>query len=294
MPEGFDVIGDIHGYAEELKALLKLLGYEKRNGAYQNPNRMALFIGDFIDRGPANLEVVSIVRAMVDAGTARAIMGNHEYNAIGYHTPHPDRDGEFLRKHSEKNAEQHQAFLDEQAASPGEAAEALKWFAALPIFIEVEGGQFAHAAWHQPTIDEVRPNLNADLSMPNSFLASSFNENNMEYRAVETILKGPEYRLPESLGTCRDKDSIDRRDVRLAWWKSPSSGSPTIGLHEGAWGVPKSANFPDHPIPIDEFHGYDFGDQSNATFFGHYWMNNTIEKDRSELMKFHFQKHFSQ
>ena len=70
MPDGYDAIGDIHGHAEELKALLTKLGYEERGGAYRHSTHTAIFIGDYIDRGPNNLEVVRIVRAMVDAGTA--------------------------------------------------------------------------------------------------------------------------------------------------------------------------------------------------------------------------------
>jgi hypothetical protein len=44
MPDGYDVIGDIHGYAEELKALLKKLGYEERGGAFRHSARAAVFI----------------------------------------------------------------------------------------------------------------------------------------------------------------------------------------------------------------------------------------------------------
>ena len=44
MPDGYDVIGDIHGYAEELKALLMKLGYEERSGAFRHSARAAVFI----------------------------------------------------------------------------------------------------------------------------------------------------------------------------------------------------------------------------------------------------------
>ena len=41
-----DFIGDIHGHADELEALLQKLGYSKSAGVYQHPERKALFIGD--------------------------------------------------------------------------------------------------------------------------------------------------------------------------------------------------------------------------------------------------------
>ena len=61
----YDVIGDIHGHAEELRTLLRQLGYEERNGGYVAEGRNAIFVGDFIDRGPAIREVLQIARAMV-------------------------------------------------------------------------------------------------------------------------------------------------------------------------------------------------------------------------------------
>lgn len=46
-----------------------------------------VFVGDYIDRGPDSLRVVELVRAMVDAGSAVALCGNHEFNAICFNTP---------------------------------------------------------------------------------------------------------------------------------------------------------------------------------------------------------------
>lgn len=83
----YDVIGDIHGHADELAELLDLLGYEKNNGTYKHPSRTAVFVGDFIDRGPQIRDVLRLVRSMCESGGAMAVMGNHEFNALAYHTP---------------------------------------------------------------------------------------------------------------------------------------------------------------------------------------------------------------
>ena len=49
----YDIIGDIHGYADVLETLLRKLGYEKPTGIWRHPaGRKVLFLGDFIDRGP--------------------------------------------------------------------------------------------------------------------------------------------------------------------------------------------------------------------------------------------------
>ena len=73
----FDIIGDIHGQAEKIEALLKRLGYAERDGCNRQAGRQVVFLGDFIDRGPGQLRVGEIARRMVDGGAALAVMGNH-------------------------------------------------------------------------------------------------------------------------------------------------------------------------------------------------------------------------
>jgi len=106
----YDIIGDIHGHADLIE-LLRKMGYEERNGAWRHPERRVIFVGDFVDLGPKQVESVMIVRRMVDAGSALAIMGNHDFNAIAWYLPDPANPGEYLRPHSEKNHKQHAAFL---------------------------------------------------------------------------------------------------------------------------------------------------------------------------------------
>ena len=74
----YDIIGDVHGHADVLVALLRKLGYREQMGAWRHTERTAVFVGDFIDRGPRQVESVMVARRMVDAGTAVAVMGNHE------------------------------------------------------------------------------------------------------------------------------------------------------------------------------------------------------------------------
>ena len=65
-----DVIGDVHGQFDKLTALLTHLGYRDGSGPWRHPDRIVVFVGDLIDRGPKQLATVELVRAMVDAGTA--------------------------------------------------------------------------------------------------------------------------------------------------------------------------------------------------------------------------------
>jgi hypothetical protein len=130
----YDLIGDIHGRANELETLLRKLGYHQAGYGYRHDSRQVIFLGDFIDRGPHQRRVLDIVRPMVDGGAALAVMGNHEFNAIAYHTP--DGNGGYLRARNSKNTNQHRAFLDEYADKPNEWAETIAWFKKLPLWLE--------------------------------------------------------------------------------------------------------------------------------------------------------------
>ncbi|MGI9406783.1 MAG: metallophosphoesterase [Hyphomicrobiaceae bacterium] len=83
----FDIIGDVHGCFDELVALFDRLGYEidpfepkgeALIGAAHPGKRRAIFVGDFTDRGPQNLNVLRLVMGMCIAGTALAVIGNHD------------------------------------------------------------------------------------------------------------------------------------------------------------------------------------------------------------------------
>jgi hypothetical protein len=106
----YDLIGDIHGCCQTLEALLRKLGYTQTRGVYAHPERTVVFLGDFIDRGPFQREVIALVRPMVETGAAQAVMGNHEFNAIAWHAP-DGVSGGYLRKHTDKNRAQHRAFF---------------------------------------------------------------------------------------------------------------------------------------------------------------------------------------
>jgi protein phosphatase len=83
----FDIIGDIHGCADELQDLLGKLGYAvawsenrgERSVIVTPPEgRKAVFLGDLVDRGPNVPDVLRIVMSMTEAGTAYCVQGNHE------------------------------------------------------------------------------------------------------------------------------------------------------------------------------------------------------------------------
>ena len=89
----FDIIGDVHGCADELEVLLAHLGYVRSANdeaeslwgdlVYQHPaGRKAIFVGDLVDRGPRNLDVVRIVHDMVQHGSGLCVPGNHDMKLL--------------------------------------------------------------------------------------------------------------------------------------------------------------------------------------------------------------------
>jgi protein phosphatase len=83
----FDIIGDVHGCADELEELLAKLGYsvdafeedgERGYRVFAKSGRRAIFVGDLVDRGPRTPDVLRLVMAMVKAGEAISVPGNHD------------------------------------------------------------------------------------------------------------------------------------------------------------------------------------------------------------------------
>ncbi len=144
--EGYDIIGDVHGCADKLEQLLHTMEYAEVDGAWKHPTRQAVFVGDFIDRGPSQLEAVAIPRAMVEAGSALAVIGNHEFNAASMATK--DHKGNWNRPHTEHNLKQSAAFR--QAADFGSEThqDIIDWFMTLPLWLDLDGLRVVHACWH--------------------------------------------------------------------------------------------------------------------------------------------------
>ena len=122
--QSYDLVGDIHGHALELVHLLKKLGYKKNAGVYKHAERQMIFLGDFVDRGAYQKDVIDIVCPMIENGYALSVMGNHEYNAIAYNTK--DKDGNYLRSHNDKHTKQHKAFLTAYDDNSAEKESVLK------------------------------------------------------------------------------------------------------------------------------------------------------------------------
>ncbi|MEU0130312.1 MULTISPECIES: metallophosphoesterase [unclassified Streptomyces] len=82
------VVGDVHGYLDELTAALGEQGLIDADGGWAAGNARLWFLGDFTDRGPDGIGVIDLVmrlsaEAAAAGGYCKALMGNHELLLIG-------------------------------------------------------------------------------------------------------------------------------------------------------------------------------------------------------------------
>ena len=266
---GFDVIGDIHGYASALEKLLKKMGYAKRDGVWCHPERQAVFIGDYVDRGCENIRTCRIVMDMRAAGAALAIMGNHEFNHLAFHTPVPGRLGKHLRPHTKKNLDQTERTRAEFNKHPDDRRAILTWMKTLPLWLDLPGLRAVHAFWSPKDQETLKPHLAADNSIDwNSFpeLANGEEAKSKVGNARSHLLSGPEHRLPKGK-SFTDSDGHPRKEVRLKWWKFDQL---PLSLHDLALVPPETLK----EIPDELIYKSDLPPDTDArpVIFGHYWM----------------------
>jgi hypothetical protein len=129
------VVGDVHGCHVELVHLLRELGYSPE-GVHPEGRKVA-FLGDLVDRGPDTPGVLRLVMAMVAAGTAISVRGNHEEKLVRALKGHDVHVGHGL-EHS----------LDQLAReTPRFRAEVLEFCDSLVPHYVLDGGKLviAHA-----------------------------------------------------------------------------------------------------------------------------------------------------
>jgi len=276
----YDLIGDIHGHADELIQMLKHLGYRVSNETYSHPERKVIFLGDFIDRGPQIRLVLKTVRDMVEGGHAFAVMGNHELNALAYHAKDRDRPGQFLRVHDDsdtgvKNTDQHKATLEQFKDAPSELKEYLEWFRKLPLWLDRDGIRVVHACWDDDAVATIMKMHRGQL-IDDDFLHSACGKDAPLFEPVELLLKGREALLPDG-HSFTDKDGHVRTSIRTRWYRTPSPSEETYGSY-GLYSPPvdctvrldANAEAAARPYPVT----------AKPVFVGHYWLSAT----RPELL----------
>lgn len=151
----FDIVGDVHGCADELVTLLARLDHtvelkgrsDTRLVAINGTSsRRIVFVGDYVDRGPRSPDVLRIVMALVEAGRALAIPGNHDAKFRRWLEGRTVKLSHGLERTIEQMAGESAAFH----------AEVRQFLSRLPYHLWLDGGRLvvAHAGIKEEMIGD--------------------------------------------------------------------------------------------------------------------------------------------
>jgi hypothetical protein len=270
-PIHYDIIADIHGRFDKLSALMDRMGYSKAgDGFVPPPGHKALFLGDLIDTKPGHpfpggvRATLRAVKAMCDRGDALCIMGNHELNAIYFHSLGPG--GNPLRVHGSKNIAMHQGTLDDFPDHQDPASEWrqvwMPWMKRLPFFLDLGGFRAVHAAWHPEMIDRI---VGRDFQDSDFFRACS-NRHTPEGEAIEILLKGIEVPLPHP-HSFLDHTKAERKHIRARWWEAVSENAQCRNLV-----FPPNCQIDSWPVAAEALPLFQpYAPEAPPVFFGHYF-----------------------
>lgn len=282
MNNSLDFIGDVHGHCDELRALLQKLGYVESEGAFRYPGgeRSVVFLGDYVDRGPKVRETLNLVRAMHDAGSAIALMGNHEFNMLSFwqkngagggHVLHRFKDG-FLREHSFNKIAIHSRTVTSFVGRKQEFMDVLEFVKTLPIYLETESFRAQHACFDVDAVAALRREGITCFADGNfDELIARANDEDFEYEdslfvPMSTLLKGPEMPLPEG-EHFTDAEGVRRIKTRIAWWLDPTKAS----FRELCFQPGVSMDVESEVLPSVRARNF-YGENERPVFFGHYWL----------------------
>lgn len=271
----YDIIGDIHGHAGQLEKLLRKMGYEKNGKGYSHPERTAVFVGDFIDRGPQIRETLKIVRDMTEHGNALAVMGNHEYNALCYHTK--NEKGEYLRKRTKNNTNQHSATLKQFEGHDAEWKNYLEWFHTIPLYLDLNEIRIVHACWDNDNIEilgnrnTISPDFLQELNSEKHYKSS------LLFWAADECLKGREEKIPEGY-KFTDKHGKERGEMRVRWYLDPSD------LNYEDFYMVKIAEMNGMKVDTENLKKKSYYQETEKPVFcGHYWFEGDPKTEKKNV-----------
>lgn len=203
---------------------------------------------------------------MVEANSAVALMGNHEFNALAYHTP--DGKNSYLRPHTSIKTGQHSATLAQFYYHQDVLKSCLKWMSQLPLTFATDEIRCVHACWDNRHIAEL--NKIVEKGLTPELLQKATNKNH-EYRVLfEEVLKGKEIDLPNGQSFL-DKDGHRRDKVRLQWWLDPH----TLTYHQYS-----ISDLPDSDVLSAMVEKVSnplvYHSDEIPVFFGHYWLRGRL------------------
>jgi hypothetical protein len=258
MGKGYDIIGDVHGRAATLRALVERLGYRREGGRWQHPEgRHLVSVGDLLDDGRNPLDCLELIEEMAGDGCAAVVMGNHELNALHYMADPP------LRRRSPDNTKQFASTLAQIEADRSRWERARRFIQRIPTRLELDGGRLRviHACWDEnhigdlPLFIDTPEILHRTSTSPEENRAWADNRDpDLEqglksaadpmFVAVEQCIKGAEVPCaprPDHRGKMRHKE-------RVAWWAGYDGAARVLfGHYKFPWTGSRAGFTPTEP-----------------------------------------------
>jgi hypothetical protein len=226
--ERYDIVGDVHGRAATLRALVRDLGYRRENGRWHHPEgRRLVSVGDLLDDGRNPLDCLELIEEMAGDGCAAAVMGNHELNALHFMAEPP------LRRRSPNNTLQFATTLAQIEADRTRWERARRFIERIPTRLELDRGKLRviHACWDEKHIGDLPLYIDDPDILYRTSTTPEENRAWVENReaglepelkaaadplfvAIEQCIKGAEVPCkprPDHRGKMRYKE-------RVAWW----------------------------------------------------------------------------
>ncbi|MDK2841833.1 MAG: hypothetical protein PWQ17_1338 [Anaerophaga sp.] len=258
---GYDIIGDVHGHAQELEMLLKQMGYEEINGVWLHENRKAVFVGDFTCRGPETRHTINLVRRMLENGTGMAILGNHEMNVIGHFTK--NKEGKPFKQATGSNKKIMDNIKAEYIYEKDRLKADIKWLRTLPFSVSLGAIRIVHAYWNQSHLELIEKNRK-NGKLTKKTLYEVFSSQSELGKAIRQTTRGIEINLPNDL-IIKDQKNIRRTNFRIKWWEAP------FGKTFRQTGYGNKFILPDYTIPPELIEPFDvYPPKAPIVFVGHY------------------------
>ena len=267
---GYDIIGDVHGCYDLLVKLLTSLGYKNQRGVYQQPNRRAIFLGDIIDRGSQIKPALELVRAMVEAGKAHMVLGNHEYNLIAYLTKRVDGSSEYLHRHNERHSRNLRHTLEQFRGHKQQLNQHVAWLQQLPLCLQLNlrGNTFrcVHACWQARAIELIHQHK-VNAARPDEFWQATIVRGSWQKHVLDCCTRGLHLRLPDDMRLLGNDGSY-HKELRIKYWLADCRNYGQVAISQRDL-APQIASMPLSAEQREYF--YCYTPEQPPLFFGHYW-----------------------
>ncbi len=256
-----DIVGDVHGEIESLRALLAGLGCDVERARVERP---IVFVGDLIDRGPDSVAVVELVDHLVRSGVAQVVLGNHEFNLL--RGDRKEGNGWFFPAGAAidgwHNGKERVPF-ESHSANESERGRILAFLNNLPLALESDALRVVHAAWNPDAIARVRATDSLERAL-------------FDDAAPESA------RLHENFVDAPDADAIADPTVPVAYHAALADAQATV---QNANAAKLLTSGPERPIGegvlprylsgkwrmVERDRWWEHDDDERPVVFGHYW-----------------------